>query len=72
MKRLLLVLAFALPLTAACSDDCEVLAEETCARLGESTKECEAIRKRAASASADDKRLCGQARALSQRLTPKS
>lgn len=69
--KFLLILA-TLPLLSACSDECELLAEETCTRVGESTADCAKIRERAATASHDDKRVCAQARALTQRLTPKN
>jgi len=67
-----LMLLATLPLLSACSDECELLAEETCARLGPTSAECTQIRERASNASHDDKRVCGQARALTQRLTPKN
>jgi hypothetical protein len=70
MKYVLCIVALAL--FNGCSDPCEQLAEETCSRLGEASAECTRIRERAAGASHDDKRVCGQARALTQRLTPKN
>jgi hypothetical protein len=69
--KFLLILALS-PFLFSCSDECELLAEETCARVGESSAECAKIRERASNASHDDKRVCGQARSLTQRLTPKN
>jgi hypothetical protein len=71
IKRLLIVLAVA-PLFVACSDACEELAADTCKRVGENTDECRRIKTRAESASADDRRVCSQALAVTRRLTPKN
>jgi len=59
-------------LTSACSDECDELTEQVCARLGEEHEGCKRARKRNETASQDDKRLCGEALALTQRLTPKN
>ncbi len=73
MSRLLALVVVALvSLTAACSDDCDALVDSVCERLGESHDDCQRARKRNESASHDDKRLCGEALALTQRLTPKN
>lgn len=73
MSRLLaLVVVAFLSLTSACSDDCDKLVDSVCSRLGEAHQDCERARKRNESASHDDKRLCGEALALTQRLTPKN
>lgn len=69
----LALLAFALSATTvACSDDCTRLADEVCARVGETSDECKRIRERADNASQDDKRACGKALAVTHLLTPKS
>lgn len=73
MKRLVATALLGLfMLTSACSDDCDVLTEQVCARLGEDHEGCKRARKRNETASQDDKRLCGEALALTQRLTPKN
>lgn len=72
LKRLILALATAPLLMTGCSDACEELAADTCKRLGENTDECRRIKARAESASADDRRVCSQALAVTRRLTPKN
>lgn len=67
----IVLIALALPSTA-CSDDCDTLADEVCARLGEENEGCKRARKRNETANQDDKRMCGEALALTQRLTPKN
>jgi hypothetical protein len=71
IKRLLIALCLA-PTFVACSDACEDLAADTCKRLGENTDECRKVKARAESASADDRRVCSQALAVTRRLTPKN
>jgi len=73
MQRVLAILLLALAtLSSACSDDCDKLVDEVCTRLGEEHEGCKRARKRNETASQDDKRLCGEALALTQRLTPKN
>jgi hypothetical protein len=73
MSRLfvLLVIAFASS-SVACSDECDTLVDDVCARLGEEHDGCKRARKRNETATQDDKRLCGEALALTKRLTPKN
>lgn len=69
--KVILVSALIMP-AAACSDDCDTVVEQVCERLGEQHDACQRARKRNESANQDDKRLCGAALALTQRLTPKN
>lgn len=55
----------------ACSDDCDRLIDETCARLGEDKDGCKRLRQKVQNPSPEDKRLCGQALKLTQRLVPR-
>ncbi|MBL8784487.1 MAG: hypothetical protein JNJ59_06280 [Deltaproteobacteria bacterium] len=65
----LVVVAQALGFTA-CSDECDTLIEETCARVGEDKDSCKRLRQKVQNPSPEDKRLCGQALKLTQRLVP--
>jgi len=67
----LALIALALPFSA-CSDDCDTLTDAVCMRLGEEHEGCKRARKRNETANQDDKRLCVEALALTQRLTPKN
>lgn len=60
MRRLFLaamVLSLS-PLTAACSDDCQRLADLACQKSGEGSEECKKIQEQADSPSAEDKEAC--------------
>jgi hypothetical protein len=73
MSRFLAIAFFALATSSlGCTDDCDKLADEVCSRLGEEHEACKRARKRNETANQDDKRLCGEALALTQRLTPKN
>lgn len=73
MKRLFAVVLILLALpSSACSDDCDKLTNEVCSRLGEEHEACKRARKRTETATADDKRMCGEALVLTQKLTPKN
>ena len=67
----LVLIALALP-SMGCSDDCDKLADQVCTRLGEEHEGCKRARKRNETTNQDDKRMCGEALALTQRLTPKN
>lgn len=56
---------------SACSDECDTLVEETCARVGEEKDGCKRLRQKVQNPSPEDKRLCGQALKLTQRLVPR-
>ncbi len=73
MHRFLAIALIALALSStACTDDCDTLTDEVCTRLGEEHEGCKRARKRNETATQDDKRMCGEALALTQRLTPKN
>ena len=72
MLRLALLACLLLAVLPGCSDDCDKLTDAVCSRLGEGHEACKRARKRNETASQDDKRLCGEALALTQRLTPKN
>jgi len=69
---LVFALAGLIASSSACSDECDALVDEVCSRLGEEHDGCKRARKRNETANQDDKRLCGEALALTQRLTPRN
>jgi hypothetical protein len=73
MPRLFIavILAFSVS-SVACTDNCDALVDQVCSRLGEQHDACQRARKRNETATSDDKRMCGEALALTQRLTPKN
>lgn len=73
MNRYLAIVLAALAFqSSACSDDCDTLVNEVCTRLGEEHEGCKRARKRNENTSQDDKRMCGEALALTARLTPRN
>jgi len=61
MIRLLAAATLAISLSgplAACSDDCQKLADIACQKAGEASDECKKMREQAGSPSAEDKEAC--------------
>lgn len=65
-------LAVLMPFMIACSEPCDMLAERTCEREGESSRSCFEVRKQVTRANDSDQRFCRETLRILDKLSSTS